>query len=302
MRKLALFCCAFCTTFLASCGTQTTVSADRLNITTSVYPLGFLAQRIGGDHALVSVVTPTGVEPHDYDPSPRDIAAVEDSDIFLWNGHGVDPWANRLAPELEKRGKPTFALTSAGPLLPAREGSDDGVFDPHAWLDPVFLEGAVPVLRNLFAKTDPAHATEYQKNAAALAADLEKLNHDYRTGLKKCSLSDIVVSHDAFRYLAVRYNIHTIAIAGLSPEEEPAAKTMADIAALVEQKGIKHVFTETLASPKLSETIAREAGAETLVLNPIEGLTSEQEANGDDFLSVMRDNLEQLRIAMRCAS
>lgn len=293
---------AICGVLLASCGPQPAADAGTLTVTASVYPIGFLAERIGGDRATVVVVTPTGVEPHDYDPSPRDIAAAEDADFFLWNGNGVDPWADRLAPTLEKRGTPTFALTTAGPLIAAREGSEEGgAFDPHVWLDPVFLQGAVPVLRNLFTKADPDYAQTFQKNAAALSADLERLDREYRAGLKGCPLSDVVVSHDAFRYLAVRYNIHTIAIAGLSPEEEPAPKTMADIAALVEQKGIKHVFTETLASPKLSETIARETGAETLVLNPVEGLTTEQAEKGEDFLSIMHDNLKQLRTALRCA-
>lgn len=295
---------------LCAC-TPATESAQKqkLSVAVSIYPLAFLAERVGGDAVEVTTVTPPGTEPHDFEPSPSSIAAANDADLFLWNGEGADPWADGVA---EARGeKPTLRFTEFPELLPVPGSGSGGALadehdrhgvrgDPHVWLNPLILVSGADLIANALAEIDPVRAEAYHKRAAALMRELHELDREFSTGLKECALTRIVVSHDAFRYLASRYGFETVAIAGLSPEAEPSPKALAAITDLVKADGIRYVFTEPLNDTRLAETVSRETGAATLVLHPLEGLSDEEITDGETYLTVMRQNLEALRSALQC--
>jgi zinc transport system substrate-binding protein len=280
-----------------------------LTVSTSFYPAAFLAQSVGGKHVRVVQLTPAGIEPHDFEPSARDIAGIEASAVFIYNGIGVDAWADRVHENIASKHIAVVRLSEHATLLTAVEdghdeheetGHEESEFDPHIWLDPVQLSAAIPAVRDALSKASPAHAKDFEANAAKLQQELSSLTDEMRQGLSQCNHRTIVVSHNAFRYMAQRFNFESVAIAGLSPDQEPSPSQMADIVDTIRNKGITHVFFETLASPKIAQTIADEAGVETLVLNPIEGITQEEERQGEDYLSLMRKNLQNLRIAMAC--
>ncbi|MBI5753777.1 zinc ABC transporter substrate-binding protein [Candidatus Peregrinibacteria bacterium] len=261
-----------------------------LNVTASFYPLAYLAQRIGGDLVQVNQITPGGVEPHDYEPTPQDLIAIQNSKVFIINGYGIDAWADKIIDDLPGKGVLVVKATD----------KIENIIDSHVWLDPNYFKKEAEVVRDILIIADPANTAAYKLNTAGLTSDLTALDQEYRNGLAKCAIKEIITSHDAFNYLAKEYGFTSLAIAGLSPDEEPSPKHLAELAYLAKKNNIKYIFFETLLSPKLSNTIAKEIGAKSLALNPIEGLNSEETAKSEDYLVLMQQNLKNLRIAMLC--
>jgi zinc transport system substrate-binding protein len=172
--------------------------------------------------------------------------------------------------------------------------------DPHLWLDPVLARTQVEAIRGGLQRIDPSNTSRYAENAEMFGAKLSALHEAFEAGLRDCARRTLVVSHSAFTYLARRYRLSQIPVTGVSPESEPSPSQLASIVQLARREKVTHVFFETLVSPKLAETLAREIGARTLVLNPIEGLTREEAAAGKDYLGLMRENLASLRTGLGC--
>lgn len=263
-----------------------------LSVQASFYPLAEFARQVGGDLVTVGTITPDGVEPHDYGPTPSTIAKIYSADIFLWNGDGIDSWALRVAAEVEAKGVVTAQMSTISEI--------ENTSDTHFWLDPMIAAAEVDLIAKTLSKVDPANAETFAGNASSYKQKLLTLDADYRQGLAECDSRLVVTSHDAFAYLAKAYNFETIAITGISPEEEPSAGRLSEIAKLAQEKQIKYIYFETLVSPKLAQTIADEIGAQTLILNPIEGLTTADAAAGKNYLSIMRENLTNLQTGMLC--
>lgn len=272
---------------------ESQTSNNGIQIVASFYPLAEFARQVGGNVVDVTTVVPANSEPHEYEPTPQELARVYAAAMFIYNGNGFDPWAERIAPELKEKGVRVINMSETMPPLSATP-------DPHFWLNPVLAQKQVDVIRKALIAIDPAHAREYTANSEAYNKQLQKLDQDYRSRLTMCARRDIVTSHAAFGYLAQEYNLSVITIAGLSPEEEPSARIISEIATVAQEKNIKYIFFETLVSPRLAQTVAFEIGAKTLIFNPLEGLTDEQQQAGKDYLALMRDNLQNLQIAMEC--
>ncbi|MDA0563215.1 zinc ABC transporter substrate-binding protein [Streptomonospora sp. S1-112] len=178
------------------------------------------------------------------------------------------------------------------------DGHDHGEFDPHMWLDTERMAEAAAGLADRLAEIDPDHADAFAANAEEVTTLLDGIHEDYSTGLADCRSRDIVVSHTAFGYLAARYDLHQIPVAGLDSHSEPSPARMAEVAETVREHDVTTVFTEPLTSPEAAETIAAETGADTAVLDPLEGVTDA--SPGDDYPSIMRGNLEALSTALDC--
>ncbi|MBM3281612.1 MAG: ABC transporter substrate-binding protein [Candidatus Harrisonbacteria bacterium] len=288
----------------------------KIRVVASFYPLAEFARQVGGDYVEVITLTPPGASPHDFEPTPQDISAAQKGQVFIFNGAGLDPWAEKIEPELVQKGVAVVHMTKYFELLQGKdqhgdeekahdeeEGhSHEGELDPHIWLDPSLAMKEVELIRDTLMRFDPQNANVYEENARRYLAELGSLDALFASSLKTCKTRDIVASHGAFGYLAKRYNINVINIAGISPEEEPTPKRMAEIAILAKEKGIKYIFFETLVSPALAQTLAVEIGAKTLVMNPMEGLTQEELKAGGNYLSIMRQNLQNIRTALSCAT
>jgi zinc transport system substrate-binding protein len=284
-----------------------TTTDGKLNLVTAFYPLQFLSERIGGDRVAVSNLTKPGAEPHDVELNPRQVGQISDAALVVYLS-GFQPAVDK-AVEQEAKDK-AFNVGSVVDLLPiaAHDEHEDvpgeehaeaaGGKDPHAWLDPVRFATITDALGERLATVDPAHAADYRARAAAVHTELDALNQDFATGLKTCARREIVTSHTAFNYLAQRYGLTEVGITGVSPEAEPSPRRLAEVAAEARSTGATTIFFETLVSPKVAETIAREVGAKTAVLDPLEGLTEP----GSDYFSVMRANLAALTGALGCTS
>ena len=283
-------------------------------IVASFYPMYEFSRQVAGDRAEVVSLVPPGVEPHDGEPSPQKLVEVQNARLLVYNGAGFEPWVDKLLHDVTgkkiivietTRGLDLIPATAEGPAPSKATARDpgrakNGGGDPHVWLDPVLAQSQVEAIRAGLTQGDPANKAAYEDNARAFRARLAALDAAFQAGLRDCEHRDIVVSHAAFAYLARRYHLTQVAVMGLAPESEPSPAELAAIANLARRRKVTHIFFETLVSSRLAETLAREIGAKTLVLNPIEGLTKEDAAAGKGYVDLMDANLRSLRTGLGC--
>jgi zinc transport system substrate-binding protein len=274
------------------------VSSGKLQVTASFYPMYFFASRIGGDKANVVSITPASAEPHDYEPTTQDLVAIQNSNMLVLNGGALEAWGNNIKGQLPA----SVLIVTAGEGLANKQLNENGqaIQDPHIWLDPILAKKEVAAIEKRFEKIDPKDSLYFQANAQKLNNDLDALNVEYSHAFTNCVQTDFVTSHAAFGYLGAQYGINQIPISGVSPDEEPSTQKLVEITNLVKAKNIKVIFFESLVSPKLSDTIANETGAKAMVLDPIEGITKDGLAVGQNYLTIMRQNLNNLQIALQC--
>ena len=290
----------------AGCGQPASGFAPdgRLDVVTAFYPLQFLSERIGADAVAVTELTKPGAEPHDVELNPRQVGEISDAGLVLYLG-GFQPAVDEAVAQ-EATGRALDAgsvvkLLAAGEhggVEPGEREHARGGTDPHVWLDPVRFAAVADRLAERLAQADPARADAYRSRAAALHAQLDRLDAEYAARLGTCARREIVTSHTAFRYLADRYGLTEVGITGVSPESEPSPRHLAHVAEQARATGTTTIFFETLVSPKVADTIAREVGARTAVLDPLEVLT----VPDADYFSVMRSNLTALTAALGCTS
>jgi zinc transport system substrate-binding protein len=305
----------------AADGSGGTGEDGKVTVAAAFYPLAYVAEQVGGDHVDVTNLTQPGQEPHDLEMSVAATAAVSDAQLVI-HETGLQPAVDDAVGEVASG--TVLDAADVVDLLPFSEddehhsddsaagepeedghddhahddGHDHGELDPHFWQDPARMAKLADAVAADLSKIDPDHASDFEANAATLTDELTQLSQDYTDGLASCERDVIVVSHDAFGYLAP-YGLHVVGISGLSPDAEPTAANLADLQKLIESDGITTVFSETLVSPKTAETLASDAGVATAVLDPIEGLTDE--TADEDYLSIMRENLSALQTANGCA-
>lgn len=269
-------------------------SARPLAVVT-VYPLGELARHVAGDRAEVIALVPPGVEPHDWEPSPRDASLVQRAAVLVHTGTVLDAWVARLLAGLPS-GVRVIDTSSGLALLPQGPGSD-----PHTWLDPTLARAQAQAIAAGLAQADPAGRAGYEERAAAFATRLDALDAAFAAGLATCAHRELVTTHGAFGYLARRYRLTQVSIMGRAPEAEPSPADLAAIVQTGRRLHVTHVFVEPLVSPRLAETVAREIGATTLPLDPIEGVSRERSTAGTGYLELMEANLASLRAGLGCS-
>lgn len=251
------------------------------------YPLAEAAAALVGPGVEVVNLTPPGVEPHDLELTTREADRIEDADLVVLLGGGFQPALEEAA---DRRDGPTLQL------LDRFEGADD----PHLWLDPAVMVTIVRHVADAVLEAFPDDREAVDERARAYVEELEALAGRYAATLADCERRTFVTAHAAFGVLAEGYDLRQEAIAGLAPEQEPDPRRLAELADLVRDEGITTVFTEELVSPKVAETLAREAGVATDVLDPLEGLSAERIEAGEGYVSVMEQNLERLAAALGC--
>ena len=271
---------------LRACGTSGTTSSPRPTVVAAFFPIAATMRALVGSRVSVRDLTPPGVEPHDLELTTRDLDAILDAKLVVVMGRGFQPAIERAARNRDGGG--VFVLDRL------RSGSD-----PHVWLDPVTMRRVVQVLAASSTRAFPIARAAIGVNLARVERELDLLDREYRAGLAQCDRRVIVTAHAAFGRLSAQYRLRQEAIAGISPEQEPDPRRLAELADLVRREHVTTVFTERLVSPRVARTLAREAGVKTAVLDPIEsppaGVTTFA-----GYLSSMRVNLTALRHALAC--
>ncbi|MFC4584776.1 metal ABC transporter substrate-binding protein [Sphaerisporangium corydalis] len=282
-------------------GSASAAQSGPPRVLAAFYPLEWISARAGGPDVTVTGLTQPGVEPHDLELTPRQIAAVEEADLVVYV-KGVQPAVDEAVRE-HAEGR-AFDAASAITTLPAVAGEraegegtyGRGAYDPHIWLDPARMATIVTELGKRLGKADAAHAAAYATRARSAAGDLGALDTEFRQGLATCASRTIVTSHTAFGYLADRYRLKQVGISGLDPDAEPSPARLAEVAGIARQERVTTIFTEELVSPKVAEVLAKEVGARTAVLNPVESRPP-----SGDYLTAARANLHTLRTALGCS-
>jgi zinc transport system substrate-binding protein len=295
---------------LASCGDDDDsdaasgqASSDVISIEASFYPLQWMAQQVGGDQVDVTSLTKPGAEPHDLELTPRDVADITDADVVVYLS-GFQPAVDDAVEQVDETkvydAAPAAELDlTYTPIEEGEEASDEaGSIDPHFWLDPSRLAAVADDFASYLGDVDPDNADTYRNNAATLGEELATLDAEFEAALASCANKELVTSHNAFGYLARRYGLNQVGITGLTPEEEPSPEDLASVSDFVKDNDVRTIYFETLVSPTIAESIASESGAQTDVLDPVEGLNDESQ--GNDYLEVMRANLANIQKGQPC--
>jgi zinc transport system substrate-binding protein len=303
---------------LSGCGTSSgskdALVEGKINVVTSFYPLYDFTRKIGGDYVNVINLVPAGVEPHDWSPKSRDMTNLTNAQLFVYQGAGFEGWVHDFLDSL--KADSTVKVIEAGKgasLIKASSGDqhtdqhshqnaskqEEMQYDPHLWLSPNNAKILAQNIKDGLVQVDPAHKAEYEQNFAMLAAQLTDLDTKFKQELGQTKKKEIAVSHQAFGYLCNDYGLVQMAIMGLSPDSEPTAKDLLHIQAFIKEHDVKYIFFEDLVSDKLAKTLAKDAHVDTMVLNPLEGLTEAQQQAGEDYVSIMEGNLKNLVKALQ---
>jgi zinc transport system substrate-binding protein len=290
---------------LAGCAPSAKAAArarGQLLVVTSVYPLQFVAERVGGDLVQVVDLAKPGTEPHELELRPRDVAAVEDADLVVYLG-GFQPAVDKAVASSARGHELDVAPAARLDLAAAHEPGSPGAphpdapgSDPHFWLDPTRLADVAEAVARRLGQVAPADAGAFRASAAALRRDLLDLDGELRAGLQSCRSRSLVTGHEAFGYLARRYGLHQLGVTGLDPEAEPDAAALAAVAEFVRREKVLTVYTETLASPDVARALAAETGVRTAVLDPVEA-----RPDAGDYFTALRADLVTLRQGQGCS-
>ena len=317
-RILAAACAAATALALSACSTTASsgggASKDgTLTVMASFYPLKYLAEKVGGEHVTVTSLTPAGAEPHDLELSPKMVDSLSNADAVVYLAgfqSAVDEAIEQHAPktvidvsgsvdlvDAEKHESELDVADDGEKTEEAHEHEHDhGSTDPLFWLDPTRMASAATQIGDALAQADPANAETYKKNAATTKSQMEALSKKLVAGTAKCQHKEFVTSHEAFGYLADRTGLTQLGLSGLDPDSTPSPARLKQISDAVKAKGITTIFTEELLSPKVAETLAKDLGITTAVLDPIES----QADDSKDYEAVMNENLEALQKALSC--
>ncbi|MEW9669586.1 metal ABC transporter substrate-binding protein [Ammoniphilus sp. 3BR4] len=303
-------------------------AADRkIKVYTTLFVTTDFAQSIAGDKASVENIVPAGVEPHDFEPTAKDMIKLNEADLFVYNGAGFEGWVEKALQAIESKEIVVVDASKDIELIRSEDGAheghgpdehageedqghdehadeenhDNGEFDPHIWLDPLKAKKQAELIKEALVQADPANETYYEDNFQALSHQVDELDSSYRDLVVNAKHKEIVVSHAAFGYLAHAYGLEQIAISGISPSNEPSQKQLKDIIETVKAHEIEYILFDSLVSGKVAEVVKQEAGAEALTLHTLENLTQEELAQGKNYFSVMKDNLEVLKKALKAS-
>lgn len=324
MKKL-VWVLSLCAALLAlvGCGQTPQENQGKLQVVTTVYPVYDVVKKVAGDRADVTLLVPPGAEPHDWEPTASDLKKIGQAKVFFYNGAGLEPTDQILKKEIT-RDATVVELSQGLDLLKLQDDDDHdhdhdhdadhhdedhhdedhhaeghhhhhhGGVDPHVWLDPQNVMKEAAVVADALAKADPAHADAYRANAKKYQDELAALDKDMDAALSSLANKNLVVSHEAFGYLAARYGLTQIGIMGVDADAEPTPDRMAQLVEFIREHDVRTIYSEELVNPRLAEAIAAETGAVVRVLNPIEGLTAAQEKAGYDYIKLQRENLTTL--------
>lgn len=289
---------------------QPQARSEKLRVVASFFPMYEFARNIAGDRASVSVFIPIGDEPHGWEPTTQEILEVQNSQLFIYNGYGMESFiptflSNGNFPNttfvkasegihMQSADVQQVASQEAGPVIA------QGGMDPHVWNDPILAEREVRNIADAMEKADPTNAAYYETNALSYNAKLSRLDQDIRSGLSKCQTHTFASFHNAFNYFSQRYNLTDIWISGLAPEAEVAPQDLAKVEDIIKQDHLKVIFSEDLVDPKLADSLSADVGATTQILSPLEGINETEQKENVTFLDKWYQNLDALRYAMGC--
>jgi zinc transport system substrate-binding protein len=270
-------------------------SRGGISVVTTIYPLEYFVRKIGGGVVGVVALVPPGAEAHTFELTASDMRTLAAADLVVMNGLDLEPWLDRALESLGGQGPSLVVVASEGVVSEA-----DDPINPHLWLDPLLAIRQVEHIRDALIQVYPARSAEFAANADSLVEALNQLHAGFQSTLTGCRHDQFVTGHAAYGHLAARYNLTEVSLAGLSPESAPSAQHFAEVAALMESQGLGFLFTEPVSNNRLEESLARETGAELLLMHPLGSVTTDELSGGADYLSLMDANRRALAQGLEC--
>lgn len=272
---------------------------NKPTIYTSIYPIQYAVERIGGNTVHAKTVYPPGVDAHTYEPTSKEMTDIAKGDAFFYLGAGMEGFAGSAADALAKQDTKLVELGEHESLFHTETAHEDdghhhGDQDPHIWLDPIRMIDMAEIIKDNLIALYPEQEDDFNQNFEALKTDLKQLNDQYKTVLQDKTNKKILVSHAAFGYWEERYGITQIAINGLSSSSEPSQKDLTKIVDQAKQHHMKYIIFEQNVSNHVSEIIQDHIGAESLTIHNLSVLTEEDIDQDEDYISLMEHNLDTL--------
>jgi zinc transport system substrate-binding protein len=299
--------------FIAGCKKTDVKPVAGLQVVTTLFPLYDFARTIAGGKAQVTMLLPPGVEPHTFEPKPEDMIRISHAGLFIYTNKYMEPWAEKIISGIDSK---TLRVVNAGERVAYQAGvpedehdhgntvshdHDRKGMDPHIWLDFANAARMVDTILDGFIAADPGNGVLYRQNAEALKTRLASLDQRYRQSLSSCSTRKLLHGgHYTFGYLAGRYGLEYHALSGISSDSEPSAERMVALVREIRSSCAGYLFAEELLSPRLTETLAHEAGVGVLMLHGAHNLSRDDLSRGVTFFDLMDRNLEQLQKGLQC--
>ncbi|WP_251006110.1 metal ABC transporter substrate-binding protein [Carnobacterium sp. ISL-102] len=297
----------------ASNSSENTNKEDKLKVVTTFYPMYDFTRNVTQDSAEVSLLLPAGTDVHSFEPSAKEVAEIQEADVFIYNSEEMETWVPAVLDTIDLE-QVQVIDAGEGISLIENESTEEHeeheyeadveeehlhAFDPHIWLDPVFAQEEVTTIKEGLIIADPENQESYEANAVSYNQELEALNQEYQTTFKDAKNRTFVTQHTAFGYLAKRYDLIQVSIAGLTTEEEPSPAKLAELSEIIKEEKIEYIYFEDNASSKIAETLANEVGVELALLSPLAGVSQEDQEDGIDYIEVMKKNLDSLKKSIR---
>lgn len=293
--KSLLLIAALATTSIAACSNDSANDDGKLAVTVAFYPIEEAVRRVGNDSIEITTLVQPGSEAHEYEPTAKQFTHLEDADIVFYLGFGFQPNLEKAIDSLPDSVRRVDLMTYMSLIT-----NEEGV-DPHVWLDPTNMQLIAHVVASVLIEELPSQSVTFADNEAAYVDELSAVDSEFASGLADCAAPVLITTHEAFAYLARRYGLTQLAIAGISPGDEPSAQSLEAIADAASANGVSTVFFEQNLPPDLARTVADEIGADTASLGTAETLTQAQLDDGESYASIMRANLQALRTGLNCA-
>jgi zinc transport system substrate-binding protein len=274
-------------------------ASSTLKVLATFYPLYDFAQNVGGDKINVSILVPETVDVHDFEPTPSSIVEVASADVLIYNGAGLEPWIQEIVSASGNTNLIQVEASQGIQLLPVSSEfqRNNETVDPHVWLDPLLAKQQVNNILQGLIQADPADSQCFTQNAQAYEAKLDILNDEAINATTNVATSYFVTFHEAFGYFANRYNLTQIPILGPF-EEEPTPSDIQNVINAINQYHLLYVGYESLENPAISQSISSQTNATLIQMNPIEGLTAQEKAAGENYISLMQKDIENIGLAL----
>ncbi|WP_088808771.1 MULTISPECIES: metal ABC transporter solute-binding protein, Zn/Mn family [Listeria] len=300
---------------LAACGSGTaSQDNDKVKVYTTVYPLSYLAEQIGGDNVEVTSVYPAGSDAHSFEPTQKDMMKIADSDLLFYVGLNLESFVDKAKSSLKDENVKFVPLAEKLDLPKdpdagkheeeeedhegEEEHEEHGDYNPHVWLYPVYMEEMAATVKDQLIKEMPEKKATFEENYEKTVSKLKTLDESYKDMAATAKHKDFVTAHAAYTYWETAYGLHQIPIAGVSTSDEPSQKKLQSIVSTIEKENIPYIMLEQNTNSKIAEVIQQETDTKALKLHNLETLMPSDVKAKRDYISIMNDNLDALKEAL----
>ncbi|WP_394237338.1 metal ABC transporter solute-binding protein, Zn/Mn family [Niallia oryzisoli] len=280
---------------------------ETIQVYTTIFPIQDFSEKIGGKFVQVENIVPTGTEAHSFEPTTKTMIKIAEGDAFIYLGTGIEGFTDAVINAIKNEDTRIVKASEGISLIKSSEpseeagnaGDEEGDYDPHVWLDPERSIQLAKNIKNALVEIKPDQKEYFEENYNRLKEELEELDLSFKTMVENSPNNTFIVAHSAYGYWEDAYGLNQIGISGLSPSDEPSQKSLMEIIKIAETSNINYVLFEQNVENRVAEVIKEEIGADTLTLHNLESLNEEDIRNNEDYISIMKKNIETIKQVLK---